>query len=38
MISRTGMSFIRATRSRWACSWGMKLAGQVGVYFTKGRP
>ena len=32
-----GISFIRATRSRMAWSCGMKLRGQVGVYFTNGR-
>ena len=37
MSSRIGISFIRATRSRWRWSWGMKLRGQVGVYFTNGR-
>ena len=35
--SRIGISFIRATRSRTFWSWGMKLRGQVGVYFTNGR-
>ena len=34
---RTGISFILATRSRMAWSWGMKLRGQVGVDLTKGR-
>ena len=36
--SRIGISFMRATRSRTRWSCGMKLRGQVGVYFTNGRP
>ncbi len=35
--SRTGVNFMRATRSRTSWFWGMKLRGQVGVYSTKGR-
>ena len=34
---RIGISFMRATRSRICWFWGMKLRGQVGVYFTNGR-
>jgi len=34
MSSFTGISFILATRSRISWFWGMKLRGQVGVYFT----
>ena len=35
--SLIGISFISATKSRMDWSWGMKLRGHVGVYFTNGR-
>src|SRR5690554_8041827 len=32
-----GINFIRATNSRASRFWGIKLQGQVGVYFEQGR-
>ena len=36
-IARLGISFILATRSRRSCELGVKLRGQVGVYFKTAR-
>ena len=36
-LSKIGINFIRATRSRISWFWGIKLLGQVGVYLTYGR-
>ena len=38
MMEGMGMSFISAIMLRSAWLVGMKLRGQVGVYFTNGRP